>query len=270
MARYVWFSMWKPKFWPYKELKVGDIIYWYESISKQIVWKSRVTKIDRFEYANKEEVVRRLRNTFSSFDSSDDYINKAKSQGFCLAWRVSELNPLSLPKPTSVRFSRLGWEKTNNKNVKAWLTPSRIVLERINKQLFSSNFSLENLQKLSNTMSKVSPKRRLMKIDSLIRSDARFVKSYKEYCGYKCLFPGCNAKILKKNGSYYAEVAHILPVHKGGQSVLGNLLVLCPNHHKEFDLGKREILKQTTYRISGKLNGKAFDIQLPQKPSKSN
>jgi predicted restriction endonuclease len=47
--------------------------------------------------------------------------------------------------------------------------------------------------------------------------------------------------------------------------VIGNLLVLCPNHHKEFDHGKLEIEMQTETSIEGKLNGKEFHIQFLEK-----
>jgi predicted restriction endonuclease len=43
----------------------------------------------------------------------------------------------------------------------------------------------------------------------------------------------------------------------------GNLLVLCPNHHKEFDHGNLEISEQTENKIRGIINGKEFDIKFP-------
>jgi len=35
----------------------------------------------------------------------------------------------------------------------------------------------------------------------------------------------------------YIEVHHIWPLGKGGFDTTNNMLVLCPNHHAEFDLG---------------------------------
>ncbi|MDP2846091.1 MAG: HNH endonuclease, partial [Candidatus Methanoperedens sp.] len=89
------------------------------------------------------------------------------------------------------------------------------------------------------------------------------VKTLKELCQFRCQFPGCNVRIPKKDGGYYIEVAHIEPVSQGGKSVIGNLLVLCPNHHKEFDYGALEIIEQTTDYLCGKLNGKEFEISFP-------
>ncbi|MDQ1162767.1 putative restriction endonuclease [Chryseobacterium sp. SORGH_AS 447] len=85
----------------------------------------------------------------------------------------------------------------------------------------------------------------------------------KEYVDYKCQFPGCNSQIPdKKRGVNYVEVAHIKAVSEGGKSTIGNLIVLCPNHHKEFDLGERNIFEINSDQISGKLNNKNFQINL--------
>jgi predicted restriction endonuclease len=42
------------------------------------------------------------------------------------------------------------------------------------------------------------------------------------------------------------EIHHIIPVNKGGKDVFENCILLCPNHHKEADLGiidKNDLLK---------------------------
>lgn len=65
-----------------------------------------------------------------------------------------------------------------------------------------------------------------------------------------------------KAGKKLCRGAHIKPVHKNGKSILGNLLVLCPNHHKEFDLGARKITEQDDKQLVGVLNEKPFSIKL--------
>lgn len=72
----------------------------------------------------------------------------------------------------------------------------------------------------------------------------------------------CSGKILKANGSYYIEAAHITPKRLKGRETPENILILCPNHHKEFDHGKREILEHSGNSITFKLNGKKYDISL--------
>ena len=67
----------------------------------------------------------------------------------------------------------------------------------------------------------------------------------------------CNWKatdeLLEKNGkTYYSfgcELHHIEPANKGGAETIENLILLCPNHHKQADLGiiSKEELK--SYQI---------------------
>lgn len=72
----------------------------------------------------------------------------------------------------------------------------------------------------------------------------------------------CNTKILKSNGSYYIEAAHIKAKKDKGNERKENILILCPNHHKEFDFGKREILKHTINSINFKLNDVVYELSL--------
>jgi predicted restriction endonuclease len=109
-------------------------------------------------------------------------------------------------------------------------------------------------------MKNVEPEKRLAKIEQTLRKDKKIVELLKKSANYKCQFPNCESEILTKKGTKYVEVAHIKPVHKGGQSILGNLIVLCPNHHKEFDYGTLNIVEQTDNVLTGTLNGKTFTI----------
>lgn len=81
----------------------------------------------------------------------------------------------------------------------------------------------------------------------------------KELREFKCQF--CNNSILKKNGMLYIEGAHIIPKHKEGSELPENILILCPNHHKEFDLGDRKIIKNDR-KILIQLNGKKYEVSL--------
>ena len=59
----LWFNLWTKKQWPYKELERGDTLFWYESPSKHIVWKSQVVEVLRFSYESKKEVEEKLNLT---------------------------------------------------------------------------------------------------------------------------------------------------------------------------------------------------------------
>jgi hypothetical protein len=122
---------------------------------------------------------------------------------------------------------------------------------------------LDRIDQLNTAMSKESAKRVRTIVARTVRRDTQLVKALKELCEFRCQFPGCGVKIPKRDGGFYIEVAHIQPVSEGGQSAIGNLLVLCPNHHKEFDYGELEVIEQTASKIRGKLNGKEFEIRLP-------
>jgi len=122
----------------------------------------------------------------------------------------------------------------------------------------------ERLHELNTIMANISPERVRAMVSQTIRRDTKLVKALKEFYQFHCQFPCCNVRIPKRGGEFYIEVAHVEPVHRGGRSILGNLLVLCPNHHKELDYGDLEIREQTEDKICGVLNGREFEIQQPR------
>lgn len=77
---------------------------------------------------------------------------------------------------------------------------------------------------------------------------------------FKCQI--CSTSILKKNGEKYVEGAHIKPKHQKGAETPDNIILLCPNHHKEFDIGKLEIIKHDKEKIEFELNNKNYKIKL--------
>lgn len=92
------------------------------------------------------------------------------------------------------------------------------------------------------------------------RRDNRTIVQLKIVRGYKCQM--CGSTIIKSDGSYYIEAAHITPKSKKGNELPSNILILCPNHHKEFDLGKKEILRRDVSTLKIRLNEKEYSINL--------
>ena len=92
------------------------------------------------------------------------------------------------------------------------------------------------------------------------KRDNKTVAQIKYVRDFKCQI--CSTAILKKDGSFYVEAAHIKPKHLKGREAPDNIILLCPNHHKEFDFGDREILSQDKTKIIFTLNGKQHDIKL--------
>jgi 5-methylcytosine-specific restriction enzyme A len=77
---------------------------------------------------------------------------------------------------------------------------------------------------------------------------------------FKCQI--CGHFIIKRDGSKYIEAAHVVSKSERGKEIAENILLLCPNHHKEFDLGNRQIIKHTHELIKFKLNETEHEIKL--------
>jgi hypothetical protein len=126
------YNLWTYKYWPYVQLKSGDTLYWYQSSTKNIVWKTRVVAIDRFPYDVKQTVQTRLSRFFGNFDSSEKYYLKATSHGYCLAWKIKALQRVDFPKPQNFKFHEIGWLSGNDDIAVQWLSHSnQNILEEI-------------------------------------------------------------------------------------------------------------------------------------------
>jgi len=72
----------------------------------------------------------------------------------------------------------------------------------------------------------------------------------------------CHITIKKKNNKKYIEAAHVKPKSIEGRESPENILILCPNHHKEFDFGERKVLSHEKDGIHFILNGVEYKINL--------
>lgn len=77
---------------------------------------------------------------------------------------------------------------------------------------------------------------------------------------FKCQI--CNTGILTKKKTLYVEAAHIKAKRHRGPETYDNILILCPNHHKEFDIGDKKIIEHTKEIFRFELNGKSYDLNL--------
>jgi len=82
----------------------------------------------------------------------------------------------------------------------------------------------------------------------------------KKLRGFSCQI--CNVTILKRNGTFYIEAAHIKPRSRNGRETPDNIIVLCPNHHKEFDHGTTEIISQDLHEVTFTMNGHHYTANL--------
>ncbi len=149
MSNLLWFNMWEYKLFPYEELKVGDVLYWYESKRKSVVWKTSVVNIDRFSYDNKDAAKRRLKKRFGEFDDEQSYYVDAPSQGFCLAFKVKPLQRLNLLKPEGIKkFPQQGWLRVDDEITQKWLK-TEIEDDSILDMIIPKGTPIERLRQLT-------------------------------------------------------------------------------------------------------------------------
>jgi len=230
----IFYQIWKNKLFPYKDLKIGDIIYWYDRQTNKINYKVKVIKLHKFEYKTRQELKNNIYNFFKRIQG-EDYLKVKASKGVGICFRVEVIKKVNFYRPSGIHLPQLGWLKVDNEIKESWLNPEQ--------------FKIADESVLNRLANK------------------DLVKKLKERVGYKCQFPKCGVRVKTKNG-YYTEVAHIVAVRDGGSTAEGNLVVLCPNHHKEFDYGELIIIKSSKQIISGILNGKKFAIKLWMKSKK--
>lgn len=86
-----------------------------------------------------------------------------------------------------------------------------------------------------NELGNENPDKVECKISRIIR-DTKLVKELKSLHQHKCQI--CGHRIVTEDG-FYSEGHHLKPLGKthNGPDVPGNVIVLCPNHHVEFDYG---------------------------------
>ena len=90
------------------------------------------------------------------------------------------------------------------------------------------------------------------------------VKKLKELYNYECQINECDFKLeynKKKGGkSFLIHVHHYRPLEYGGHDDFDNMIVLCPNHHNEFDFKVKFISRDgaTIMDKNGKKNGETI------------
>lgn len=96
-------------------------------------------------------------------------------------------------------------------------------------------------------------KRRRMEVEGFVRNTSK-VKKLKELYDNKCQIVQCDFRLeyisKNKKKSPYSEVHHYNPLNKESDDDYGNMIVLCPNHHTEFDFGVKFIHSDGTTIIN--------------------
>ena len=74
---------------------------------------------------------------------------------------------------------------------------------------------------------------------TIIKRYQAIVKSLKKKYNYQCQL--CGYSFHMDNGNDYCEAHHIKELSKGGSQNPNNVLILCPNHHRQFHYACRKI-----------------------------
>lgn len=92
------------------------------------------------------------------------------------------------------------------------------------------------------------------------KRDNKTISQLKRLRNYRCQM--CGVQIPKSDGGFYIEGAHIDPKKDKGNELPNNIMILCPNHHKEFDYGKPKTLIRNEDVFKFELNGNQYEVSL--------
>ncbi|MDV4150065.1 HNH endonuclease signature motif containing protein [Clostridium sp. AL.422] len=129
------------------------------------------------------------------------------------------------------------------------------------KNLGNSIVGIEFLNEIYENTN-IEQKERLVKVIER----GRIANKIKKYIKYKCQICeslGLNPySFKKKNGEYYVETHHIIPVSDSKNSKLSvdNLICLCPNHHRELHYGNVKIINNNDTYVEYNLDGTQVKI----------
>lgn len=143
------------------------------------------------------------------------------------------------------------WQSTANPDISEYAEQDELVAIYKNKKNIVEN-ELRNYNPAEPEIISISNKS--------YKRDNKIIALLKIHRNFECQI--CKTKILKANGEYYIEAAHIIPKCAKGTESPENILILCPNHHKEFDWGKREIVELSHEIVKFKLNDILHEISL--------
>jgi hypothetical protein len=123
MSDGMWFNLWQMRLWPFHEIRAGDELYWYETPSKAIVWRTRIHQVESFSYSSLQKALDVMDDRFGvDIDRSQEYLVGKPPAGFCLGYRVDALERVFWPKPPTIpKFSQQGWERGSRPEIAEWI-----------------------------------------------------------------------------------------------------------------------------------------------------
>jgi hypothetical protein len=95
------------------------------------------------------------------------------------------------------------------------------------------------------------------------RRNRKIAADIRMHYQHRCMF--CDIQLEIADNRFYAEAAHIKPLGSphNGPDKTGNLLVLCPNHHLQFDTGMLRLVPEgTAVKLKSSIKGDALNGKL--------
>lgn len=92
------------------------------------------------------------------------------------------------------------------------------------------------------------------------KRDNKTIAQIKFLRNFQCQI--CGISIQKKDGTKYIEAAHIKAKYQKGRETPDNIILLCPNHHKEFDFGDLKVNEHSLSNFVFTLNGSVYNLNL--------
>lgn len=156
-------------------------------------------------------------------------------EGAFLRWKDEDARRCMIYRPTKKYRTRVRLSKYLNTG-KNWLIPipSR-ALRRIRQDA-----RIVSRQRPPKALDLIPPKRKRFEITRVVR-DTQQTKVLKVMYKNQCQV--CGTMISLADGNPYSEVHHVRPLGMKGPDTTANMLVLCPNHHAEFDFSATGIAR---------------------------
>lgn len=218
-----WFNMWQKRMFAYSEVSEGDVLFWYDSQSQSIVWKSKITKLDKFEYSTKQQMRERVIQIFDEDPASDPYFVDKADSGYCIAFKITPLQKLNLKKPEGFKFPQGGWLRVSDPNSKEWVSSSYFDNDLTN---ITEKLNDEHYFDPSNTN---DDRDRILREIVQRRGQPKFRAALIAAYGGRCAITGCDAVQA-------LEAAHICPYLGDQSNHITNGLLLRGDIHTLLDL----------------------------------
>ena len=225
-----------------------------DSSKNLLIWES-ITKNDwfifslnkKYQFAGKVNMKLKIQSPFRFIKNTTKFENNRLiiffSEIFKIDSSYSRINrelgfASELKKMHKIDFLKCQPDRINllinkYKSIENFLHLKKIINEIIIDAMDASNISLESMKDFKLPKDVEEPPIKIhAEILRTIR-DTEKTKKLKKIYNHQCQICGTSLKI--SNSQKYSEVHHIWPLGEGGLDDYHNMIVLCPNHHTQFD-----------------------------------